>query len=498
MAVGTQSNHPARTRHHGLVAAGTCLALFGLAAFATGGVAQTTAPPPSSPEGPPGGPPGKRLGERPDERSPGLSPDLGARVEAWLGPIVREDLISGTVLIAQNGQVLLSQGYGPADREQDRPNTPQTKFRLGSLSKQFTAAAILVLEQQGRLRVDDPLARYYPEFPRAGEITLHHLLSHTSGIPNYNQRPDYGDKMLLPWTIEQVVSWMRPDSLEFDPGERFSYSNSNYVLLAGIIERVSGQTYARFLQEAIFAPAGMNDTGQDLHTRVLPHRATGHVSFGEEVERAPYRDMPFMSGAGSLYSTALDLLRWDQALYTDRILTAESRQKMFTPHSATYGYGWFVEDRGGHRCVSHRGEINGFIVSLDRYVDDRIVVVSLFNYESVFARRAIRGLCELALGGEPPPFLSPQLVPVSNELLRAYAGTYLLSGSDTLRVAARDGTLRVRATGQPHDLAAVAQSESMFWVRGLKSMIRFDRDESGAVARLVLFNSVHAVPGRRV
>ena len=478
-----------RARSRGSCTLGVCFALLATAPLPPGSTAQTASV----------SPPESAAVTTPTPVSTATPPlDLPARVEAWLGPLVHDDLISGTVLVARDGEEALAKGYGPADREHDRPNTPETKFRLGSLTKQFTAAAILVLEQQGRLRVEDPLSHYYPDFTRAGEITLHHLLSHTSGIPNFNQRHDYGEKMMLPWTTDQVVAWMRPDSLDFDPGARFSYSNSNYVLLAGVIEKVSGRPYAEFLQEALFGPAGMEETGQDVYTRVLPHRATGYISFGDEIERAPYRDLPFMSGAGSLYSTALDLLRWDQALYTDRILTAASREKMFAAHTPNYGYGWFVEDRQGHRCISHRGEITGFIVSMDRFIDDRILVVSLFNYESVFARRAIRGLCELAMGGEPAAFLAAEPAEVAPETLRACAGVYLVGESDTLHVTVEGDALTVRTSGKEFGLPAIAQSESMFWVRGLKSMIRFDRDDAGAVARLVLFNSVHAVPGRKI
>lgn len=430
--------------------------------------------------------------------APENDPALTAAVDAYLAPLVNDDLISGTVLIARGGRVLVARGYGPANREHGAPCTPETKFRLGSLTKQFTAAAVLVLEQQGKLATDDPLAKYYPDFPRAGEIKLHHLLSHTSGIPNFNNLPDYGEKYLQPLSVDQVIAWFQPAALEFTPGEKFAYSNSNYVLLAGIIEKASGQPYAEFLRQSLFEPLGMRDTGQDSSEKVLPHRAAGHVSFGEEVFHASYRDMPFMSGAGSLYSTARDLLTWDQALCGERVLTAASKEKMFTAGQGNYGYGWFVEERGGRRVISHRGEISGFIVSMDRYVDDRVLVVTLFNYESVFARRAIRGLCDLALGNPPQAFFAtpPPVVPA--DALAAYAGAYLAGEGDTLRVRVDGDKLVLRGSRDPRELPAVPQSDTIFWIRGLKSMVKFERDAAGEVGRLILLNSVHQIPMPRL
>ncbi|MFH1145032.1 MAG: serine hydrolase domain-containing protein [Candidatus Eisenbacteria bacterium] len=428
----------------------------------------------------------------------GAGDSLQAAVDAYLLPVVEPDLISGTVLIARDGETLMARGYGLANREYAQPNVPETKFRLGSLSKQFTAAGILVLEQQGRLSVGDSLARFYPDFPHADQITLHQLLTHTSGLRNYTARADYEEKQGLPWTIDEVIAWFADDSLAAAPGERFLYANTNYVLLAGVIEHATGQSYEEFLRSVLFEPAGMHDTGLDSHMKILPLRASGFVSFGEEILHTPYRDMPFMSGAGSLYSTALDLFRWDQALYTDAILSSASKEKMFTAHAPNYGYGWFIEERDGHRVVSHRGEINGFIVSLDRYLDDRLVVITLFNFESVFARRAIRGLCDLALGKEPSPLLLASVPMPPLETLQRLAGDYGIGEGDTLRVWLEGERLLTADPETGHTLAILPQEPPFFWIPGLKSMVRFDSNDAGAVTRLVLYNSVHAIPAPRL
>ena len=176
-------------------------------------------------------------------------PALEAEVDACLQPLLDLDLISGSILIAKGGKILLAKGYGPANREYGIPNTPETKFRLGSMTKQFTAMGILVLADRGKLSLDDPLANYLPDYPNAEKITLHQLLSHTSGVLSYNAVQGYGENYIKPWSIDEVIEWFKDDPLQFEPGEDWAYSNSGYVLLAKVIEVVSGQDYDDFLRQ---------------------------------------------------------------------------------------------------------------------------------------------------------------------------------------------------------------------------------------------------------
>ncbi len=411
---------------------------------------------------------------------------LESRIDAYLEPVFKEDLISGSVLIAQRGDVILAKGYGLANREYDIPNSPETKFRLGSMTKQFTAMGIMILTDRGLVSVDDPVSKYLPDYPGGGKITLHHLLTHTSGIPNYNDLPDYEDKIKLPYTIDQVVGLFKDLPLQFEPGEKFAYSNSGYVLLAKVIEVVSGKSYVDFLQENIFRPLGMTNTGQDNFMTVLKNRANGHVNYGQEVMHAPYRDMPFMSGAGSLYSTPMDLLLWDQALYTERLISKANQEKMFTPYKDNYGYGWFIENRNGRNVISHRGDINGFMVNIERYIDDSLLIVVMFNYESTFARGAFKGISDLALGAEPKPLLVATPPVLDSALLDKYAGRYLLGGIDTLVVAVEQGLLQVTDPTTGVKMQARPQNESLFFVRGLNSLIRFKVEDNGAVSQMIL------------
>ncbi|HKP11678.1 MAG TPA: serine hydrolase domain-containing protein, partial [Blastocatellia bacterium] len=225
--------------------------------------------------------------------------DLQARVDERLGAAVKANQFSGAVLVARDGRVLVSKGYGMANFETETPNTPQTIFRLGSITKQFTATAILMLQEQGKLSVQDSICKYVADCPAAWQpITLHHLLSHTGGVPNFTSFPDYQKTMALPTTVEGLIARFKDQPLDFQPGEKWSYSNSGYVLLGHVVEKVSGQSYEAFLQERIFAPLGMKNTGYDHNATVLPRRAAGYMPQGNMMLNARYLDMtiPFSAG----------------------------------------------------------------------------------------------------------------------------------------------------------------------------------------------------------
>ncbi|PYP53783.1 MAG: serine hydrolase, partial [Gemmatimonadetes bacterium] len=216
----------------------------------------------------------------------------------------------GSVLVAQDGKVLLDKGYGSANLEWDVPDSPQTKFRLGSLTKQFTAAAILLLEERGKLRTDDLVAKYLPDAPAGwAKITIRNLLTHTSGIPNFTSFPDYATTEATPTTPEQLVARFRDKPLNFQPGEQWEYSNSGYVLLGYLLEKISGQRYQDFVRDNLFAPLGMTESGYDSHAAIILHRASGYSPGANGPVNAGYIDMSIPFSAGALYSTTEDLLR---------------------------------------------------------------------------------------------------------------------------------------------------------------------------------------------
>ncbi len=307
---------------------------------------------------------------------------LEQRIDDLIEPLVAGHTFSGSILVAREGRVLLANGYGLADREGGVPNTPATKFRIGSLTKAFTAAAVLLLQEEGKLDDDDPLARFIPDYPEGDRITLRHLLSHTSGIPNFTALPEYAEYSIHPATLPGTIALFRDLPLEFEPGSRFRYSNSNYIVLSYVIEQVTGSTYEEFLRQRIFEPLGMNDTGYDHNDPALPGMARGYDFDAEagKLREASYIDMTVPGGAGGLYSTVRDLLIWHQALSDDRLLTPASRALIFTPVRSGYGYGWGIQTAFADRLtISHQGGINGFLSAIWRFPDEDLVIVALSN-----------------------------------------------------------------------------------------------------------------------
>lgn len=313
--------------------------------------------------------------------------ELIARIDNWLTQVSRDNLFSGSVLIAQRGNVLLSKGYGLADREKNIPNTPQTRFRLASITKQFTAMAILVLEAQGKLRVEDPICRYIPDCPPAWQdVTIHHLLTHTSGMPDFSLPAS----TVTTFTQEQTIATFRDLPLDFSPGEEWAYSNSGYILLGYIIQQVSGMSYEDFLKESIFVPLGLKDTGY-AHTSdgLAIGYENQYTSLPADLDRAEIFD-----AAAALYSSAEDLYRWDQALYTEGLIPRASLERMFTPYVKVptvegnkamygyYGYGWLIKQEEGQMQVWHAGGNPGGSTMIARYPEDRITIIVLCNSAS--------------------------------------------------------------------------------------------------------------------
>ncbi|RZJ68726.1 MAG: serine hydrolase [Flavobacterium sp.] len=299
---------------------------------------------------------------------------------------------NGSALVSENGSVIFKKGFGQANMEWDIANAPDTKHRLGSITKQFTAALVLQLVEKGKLDLNAPISKYLPDYPKAtgDKITLHHLLTHTSGVPSYTSFPNFFSETSRDYySPKDFVKLFCDLPLEFAPGEKFNYSNSGYFLIGYIIETVTGKSYETCLQENIFTPLQMNDTGFDHHENILKHRASGYEKKPGGYVNANYLDMALPYAAGSMYSTVEDLYRWDQALYKDKVLSAKSRDLMFSKHFPAwgehYGYGWSIADIDGFKpnakinITEHGGGINGFNTIISRITTDKNLVVLLNN-----------------------------------------------------------------------------------------------------------------------
>ena len=428
--------------------------------------------------------------------------EIETRADAYLAAQSKVNGFSGAVLVARAGTRLYSKGFGWANAEWNVPNTSKTKFRLGSITKQFTATAVLRLQEQGKLKVQDPICTYLSRCPETWKtVTIHHLLTHTSGIPSYTSSPEYGKTMMMPKTPEQMVEGFRELPLEFQPGERFKYNNSGYFLLGLIVEKVSGRKYENVLRAEIFDPLGMADSGYDWSAPVLPRRAAGYQRRDSGLVNAPYLDMQQPFSAGSLYSTVDDLLLWDQALYTDTVLPASAREAMFTPFKDGYAYGWTItppeKAASGKRQVGHGGGINGFSTMITRVPDDRLVVIVLANVDNVNTGAIARDVTAIAYGR---PYVVPverTTVVVKPEVLAQYVGRYEMSPTFVLAVTLEDGRLMTQATNQPK-FEIYPESETKFFLKVVDAQLTFARNAAGAVTEVTLHQGGRDMKARKI
>ena len=314
---------------------------------------------------------------------------------------------NGTAIVAEGGTVIYKKGFGYANFEWEVPNTPDTKFRLGSVTKQFTAAVVLQLVNEGKVRLDAKLSEYIPEYPKASadRVTIHQLLNHTSGIPNYTALPGFiRDKARDPITPAELLKEVWNLDLEFEPGTKFNYSNSGYNVLGAVIERVTGKSYADVLGERIFQPLKMTASGYDENKRLLARRAGAYQRTFDGFEHAAYIDMTVPYAGGALYSTVEDLFLWDQALYTDKVVPAKYRDLMFTPNLDNYGYGWTIRAvkvpgrEQPVRTISHGGGVFGFSTFIERIPSDKHLVVLLNNTGGTVLSDMVQGIRSILYG----------------------------------------------------------------------------------------------------
>lgn len=302
-----------------------------------------------------------------------------------------------TVLVAKDGVPVFRGSVGVANREWGVKSDPEVAYRIGSMTKQFVATAILQLAAAQKLSLDDPISKFLSDSPPAWrEITVRHLLVHTSGIANFTALPEFDGRTWMYKTAEDVVRLVRDRPLEGAPGAAFSYDNTGYVILGLIVEKASGRTLGDYLSAQIFGPLGMRHTGF-VSDRVLTHRATGYVFEGSAWNDTPWMSNVIESGAGGMYSTVDDLLRWDQALYDPRRLRLTDLTPMFTDYGHGFGFGYVVGSEGGHRVWWHNGHVGGFGAMLARYPDDRLTIIVLSNDDDAHVEALSRGLAALLL-----------------------------------------------------------------------------------------------------
>lgn len=423
--------------------------------------------------------------------------DYAKQARALVEEQVKAGRFTGSVLVAKDGVVLLRDGFGQANREWDIPNAPETKFRLGSITKQFTAVSILQLAEAGKLSVDDPISKYYADAPAAwSKITIKHLLNHTSGIPSYTALPGFFEKggSKVPLKPEEIVKLTQDKPLEFEPGSKFAYDNTGYILLGYVIEKVSGQSYADYVSQKIFQPLGMKDSGYDVSAKILAKRASGYQPEKSGGWRnADYLDMTLPYAAGSLYSNVDDLLIWERALSDGKILTEASRKAAWTENLNHYGYGWVVDAQDGHPRIWHNGGINGFSTAKARYPSDGLVVMALSNFQASPTTPLVNNLAGLCFG----TYKAPTAIALPASTLDRYVGSYALAPTFILKVYREGDKLMTQATGQG-PIAIVATAPGEFYAAGPDAKLSFEQTGEAPATALTLHQGGRDMKAPRV
>lgn len=424
--------------------------------------------------------------------------DTTPRMEQVVQSYLSKHEFMGSVLVARDGKTLLNKGYGSANLEWKIPNSPTTKFRLGSLTKQFTAASILLLEERGKLSLDAPVKQYLPDAPAAWDkVTIFHLLTHTSGIPNFTSFPDYGPTEALETTPEKLVARFRDKPLDFQPGEKFSYSNSGYALLGYLIEKTSGQSYATFVKQNLFDPLGMKDSGTDSNAAILPNRASGYMPDSAGPKNAGFVHMSIPYAAGALYSTTGDLLLWEQGLFGGKLLKPASLQKMTTPSKGDYAFGLVVQTRNGRKLIEHNGGIEGFNTHLSYYPESKTTVVVLGNLNGG-APDAIAGqLGALAHGDKVLLASERKEAALKPTRLEGFVGRYQLAPEFILNITQEGDSLFAQATGQSK-AQLFPEGDRAFFFKVVDAQITFEGDVNGKAAGLVLHQGGRDMPAKRM
>jgi len=413
--------------------------------------------------------------------------DLSAQINKLLSDVYKPGQPGAAVLVKKQGKVILRRGYGLANLELNIPIEPDMIFRLGSITKQFTAVAILMLAEEGKLSLQDEITRFLPDYPTQGKkIIVEHLLTHTSGIKSYTDLPEWLPLQRKDMTVSEVIDISKDKPMEFSPGERWEYCNSGYILLGAIIEKVSGKAYADFLQERIFGPLSLKSSCYDSTSRIIPRRVPGYAKGNDGFENAPYLSLSQPYAAGSLASSVDDLATWTESLLSGKLIKKETLEKAFTSYKLKddldtgYGYGWQISTYEGHRLIEHGGGIHGFLSYALFFPEDQVFVALLTN-STVDGLEpdplAFRAGC-LALG---IPYREPVPISLSEKDLVPLTGVYVNAQGEELYVTRQENKLfSQRAGGGKSEISPTSATE-FFVIIDSPTRIQFLKDAKGTV-----------------
>ena len=408
---------------------------------------------------------------------------LADKLDRYMQPLVSASDFYGTVLFAKNGQIELVKGYGYANLEHQVKNTAESIYHMGSLNKPLTAIGVMKLHQDGQISIDHKVKRYLPDYPRSDEITIKQLLAQTSGIPSYNRFPDYSTYAKRDNTLTAVVDWFKNEEMLFKPGSQYGYSNSNYVLLAHLIEQVSQKSYGEYMQAAVFQPLGMNHTGMYKYDEIVSNRAVGYDPANNTFNLKPigYYNNSIKVGSGAMHSTVLDMLKLEAALYTDQILNQQTRDLMLKEVMENdYGLGWGIWPRFDKRKYDHDGASPGSVAYFSSYPDDQVTIIFLGNVNSGVFHRMKYDLAAIYFNQDYDIPKTRSYVELSVDWLAQFTGRYEFANGNFFDLKVINGDLRFlwRGRGELGYLLSATDRYS-FYMRARGDAINFAIDDQG-------------------
>lgn len=424
-------------------------------------------------------------------------------IDATIAPFYKADEPGATIIVMFDGTTVFRQAYGVASIVKQETMTPETTMRLGSISKQFTAVSILMLIEEGKLSLADKIRKFFPDYPVQGsQITVEHLLTHTSGIVSYTDKKDFDANIATELTVSEMIDSFKHDPLEFVPGTAFNYSNSGYFLLGALIEKISGLSYAKFVEQRIFIPLGMNSTCYEGHEVGQQHVAAGHTHRDGAFVPCDPMSISQAYAAGALVSNVDDMLRWERAVSSCKLISATNWTKAFTPFRLAdgslckYGYGWEIGTLQQRPMRAHGGGINGFMTFALRLPEDKLFVAVLSNadFGIVDPEYIAHKIGAIAIG---KPLADHKEIEVDAEVLDAYSGVYTVNASEQRTFWREGDQLFMLRTGG--DITPVhPYSDNGFFIKQTLVHMEFVRDASGAVAKVVLYQHGEANENLRV
>jgi CubicO group peptidase (beta-lactamase class C family) len=421
------------------------------------------------------------------KESPIPTPDV--LINGTYGFLNGKEASGVAILVSKDGKVIYKNGFGYADIDKKELIKPDTKFRIGSITKQFTAASILKLQQEGKIAVADKLSKFIPDFPRAEEVTIHHLLTHTSGIHSYTGKDEFLTKVVSPISEEELIRFFKNDTYDFNPGESWQYNNSGYFLLGYIIGKVTGKPYGQYLKETFFDPLGMTNTGVHNSTLKLANEAKGYTKENDKYKLAVNWDMSWAGAAGAIYSTVEDLDKWNEAVFNGKVLQKESLNAALTPvvlnngelpADARYGYGWALGDYRGKKIVEHGGGLHGFLSQLARFPEENVTVVILTNLTPPEVMIETRTIAEFVLWDKMDKQKSLVVNASVSEDVKQFEGRYNFPNAGVMIISSEDNNLYAQLTGQPKFQIFPAGDGEYFW-KVVQAKIKFIKNEKGEV-----------------